>query len=150
MNTPTTSPTMTILLGLNLMLVVCVLWFSGAPTKQFVLTPFYQVVPKGSVWTVEELSEIQAEMPSALEARDMHKAYARLGSTLSIDDVLRGIDALEHSQFPLTQTQHRSLQTTIAELTSDHQEMQKVTDDLGKKSRKGVEQDADTWQVLQH
>ena len=84
---------------------------------------------KGSVWTTEELSELQSKMPNALEARDMHKAYARLSSTLSIDDVLRGIDALEQSQCPLTQTQHRSLQTTIAELTSDHQEMQKVQRD---------------------
>ena len=72
------------------------------------------------------MAEIQAEMPNALEARDMHKAYARLGSTLSIDDVLRGIDALEQSQSPLTQAQERSLKTAISELTSDHQEMQKI------------------------
>ena len=147
MNTTTISPTIRILIGLNLMLAVCVLWFSGAPTKQFVLTPFYQVVPKGSVWTVEELSEIQAEMPSALEARDMHKAYARLGSTLSIDDVLRGIDALEHSQFPLTQAQHHSLQTAISELTSDHQEMQKTQRELIRLENQLVQQ-TKSWGVM--
>ena len=54
MNTTTINPTMTILLGLNVVVGVCVLWLSDVPTKQFVLTPFYQVVPKGSVWTVEE------------------------------------------------------------------------------------------------
>ena len=147
MNTPTTSPTMTILLGLNIVLAVCVLWLSGAPTKQFVLTPFYQVVPKGSVWTTEELAEIQSEMPNALEARDMHKAYARLGSTLSIDDVLRGIDALEQSQFPLTETQHRSLQTAIAELTSDHQEMQKIQRELIRLENQLVQQ-TQSWGVM--
>ena len=86
MNTNTSNPTTVALLGLNVLLAICVFWFSESRAKQFVLTPFYQVVPRDSVWTTEELATIQAEMPSALEARDMHKAYARLGSTLSIDD----------------------------------------------------------------
>ena len=147
MNTPTTSPTMMVLLGFNIVLAVCVLWLSGVPTKQFVLTPFYQVVPKGSVWTTEELTEIQSEMPNALEARDMHKAYARLGSTLSIDDVLRGIDALEQSKFPLTQPQRTQIQTAIAELTSDHQEMQKIQRELIRLENQLVQQ-TKSWGVM--
>ena len=147
MHTTTVNLTITILIGLNLMFAVCVLWFSGIPTKQFVLTPFYQVVPKGSVWTVEELSEIQAEMPSALEARDMHKAYGRLGSTLSIDDVLRGIDALEHSQFPLTQAQHHSLQKMISDVQSDHQQMRQVQGELIRLENRLVDQ-TKSWGVM--
>ena len=76
----------------------------------------------------------------------MHKAYARLGSTLSIDDVLRGIDALEQSQSPLTQAQQRSLQTAISELTSDHQEMQKIQRELIRLENQLVQQ-TKSWGV---
>ena len=147
MNTTTINPTMVTLLGLNVLLAMCILWFSGASTKQFVLTPFYQVVPKGSVWTTEELSEIQAEMPNALEARDMHKAYARLGSTLSIDDVLRGVDALDNSTVPLTQTQRMHIQETVGGLQADHQEMIKVQHELIRLENQLVQQ-ARTWGVV--
>ena len=147
MNTTTINPTMMILLGLNVVSAVCVLWFSGTPTKQFVLTPFYQVVPKDSVWTIEELSEIQAEMPIALEARDMHKAYARLGSTLSIDDVLRGIDAIETSTVPLSPPQRTHIQAAISDVQSDHQQMRQVQGELIRLENRLVQQTRD-WGVM--
>ena len=147
MNTNTGNPTTVVLLGLNVFLAMFVFWFSERPTQQFVLTPFYQVVPKGSVWTTEELSKIQAEMPSALEARDMHKAYARLGSTLSIDDVLKGIDGLEASGVPLTEAQHAEIQEAISNLQADHQKMRQVQRELIQLENRLVQQTR-TWGVL--
>ena len=147
MNTNTGNPTTVVLLGLNVLLAICVFWFSESRAKQFVLTPFYQVVPKGSVWTSEELAKIQAEMPSALEARDMHKAYARLGSTLSIDDVLKGIDGLEDSAVPLTETQHAKIQEAISNLQADHQKMRQVQRELIQLENRLVQQTR-TWGVL--
>lgn len=103
---------------------------SEPSTKQFVLTPLYQVVPKGSTWTTEELAEIKAEMPNALEARDMQKAYARLGSTLTVDDVLKGIDALSDSSVPLSPEQQDHVKSKIAELRVDHTNMVEVQREL--------------------
>ena len=147
MNTNTRNPATVALLGLNLLLAICVFWFSERPTHHFVFTPFYQVVPRGSVWTAEELAKIQAEMPSELEARDMHKAYARLGSTLSIDDVLKGIDGLEDSPVPLTEVQHAQIQETIANLQADHQKIRQVQRQLIQLENRLVEQTQD-WGVL--
>ena len=147
MNTNISNPTTVALLGLNVLLAMCVYWFSESPTQHFVLTPFYQVVPRGSVWTTEELAMIQAEMPSALEARDMHKAYARLGSTLSIDDVLKGIDGLEGSTVPLTEVQHAQIQEAIANLQADHQKMRQVQRELIQLENRLVKQTRD-WGVL--
>ena len=148
MNTTTINSTTLTLLGLNVLLAMSILWLSDGPTKQFVLTPFYQVVPKGSVWTAEELADIQAQMPNALEARDMHKAYARLGSTLSVDDVLKGIDALEGSTVPLNQNQRRQIQATVEDLKTDHQEMLKVQRELIQLENQLVQQTKD-WGVMQ-
>ena len=147
MNTATINSTTLTLIGLNVLLAVSILWLGAGPTKQFVLTPFYQVVPKGSVWTAEELADIQAQMPNALEARDMHKAYARLGSTLSVDDVLKGIDALESSTVPLTQKQRMQIQVTVEGLKADHQEMLKVQRELIRLENTLLQQTKD-WGVM--
>ncbi len=147
MNINARNPATVALLGLNVLLAMYVFWLSERPTQHFVLTPFYQVVPRGSVWTAEELAKIQAEMPSALEARDMHKAYARLGSTLSIDDVLKGIDGLEDSAVPLTETQHAKIQEAISNLQADHQKMRQVQRELIQLENRLVQQTR-TWGVL--
>ena len=147
MNTNTGNPTTVVLLGLNVLLAMCVFWFSERQTQHFVLTPFYQVVPKGSVWTIDELAKVQAEMPSALEARDMHKAYARLGSTLSIDDVLKGVDGLEDSTVRLTEVQHAQIQEAISNLQTDHQKMRQVQRELIQLESRLVQQTRD-WGVL--
>lgn len=117
------------------------------PAQQFVLTPFYQVVPKGSVWTAEELAELKADMPTALEARDMGNAYARLGSTLSVDDVLKGIDALEKSDVPLDSAQLEMVQSKVQQLKTDHREMIQVQQELVRLENRLVGQ-TKAWGVL--
>ena len=118
------------LVGMNLMLAIVLAILTERQSKRFVLTPIYQVVPKGSVWTAQELAEINAEMPNALEARDMQKAYASLGSTLTVDDVIKGVDALSSSAYPLSQKQEQDIRDQIGALRGRHQEMLQVQREL--------------------
>ena len=130
MNNFTIPKGLAILLGVNLILAIVLAILTERQSKRFVLTPIYQVVPKGSVWTAEELVEIKAEMPNALEARDMQKAYSSLGSTLTVDDVIKGVDALSTSDYPLTKGQEQDIQTEIAAMRGHHQEMLQVQREL--------------------
>ena len=131
----------------NFVLAVSIATLSKPSTTQFVLTPLYQVVPKGSVWTTEELAEIKAEMPNALEARDMQKAYARLGSTLTVDDVIKGIDALSDTPIYLSPDQQAHIKTQIAELKDDHKTMIEVQRELIRLEHRLVQQSA-SWGVV--
>jgi len=130
MNNFTIPKGIVILIGVNLLLAIVIAILTDRQSKRFVLTPIYQVVPKGSVWTPEELAKINAEMPNALEARDMQNAYASLGSTLTVDDVIKGIDSLSSSSYPLTKRQEQDVRTQIAGLRGSHQEMVQIQREL--------------------
>jgi len=132
---------------INSVLAVWIATVSKPSNTQFVLTPLYQVVPKGSVWTTEELAEIKAEMPNALEARDMQKAYARLGSTLTVDDVIKGIDALSDTPISLSSDQQAHIKTQIEELKDDHKNMIEVQRELIRLEHRLVQQST-SWGVV--
>lgn len=132
----------------NSVLAVWIATASEPSTTQYVLTPLYQVVPQGSVWTTEELADIKAEMPNALEARDMQKAYARLGSTLTVDDVIKGIDALSDTSISLSPDQQASIKTQIEELKDDHKAMIEVQRELIRLEHRLVQQST-SWGVMQ-
>lgn len=135
------------LMGVNLVLAIVIAMNAKKESKRFVLTPIYQVVPKGSVWTAEELSAMNAEMPNALEARDMHKAYASLGSTLTVDDVIKGVDALSTSSYPLTTAQQQVIKTQIGLLRNDHKEMVQAQEELIRLENRLVKQ-TKAWGVM--
>ena len=135
------------LVGVNLLLTIVIAAIAVKESKRFVLTPIYQVVPKGSVWTTDELTEINAEMPNALEARDMDKAYASLGSTLTVDDVIKGIDALSTSKYPLSQSQEEFVRTEITSLKERHKEMVQIQRELIRLEHHLVEKTKE-WGVL--
>ena len=147
MNNITIPKGIVFLVGVNLVLAIVSAIFAEKQSKRFVLTPIYQVVPKGSVWTVEELAEIKSEMPNALEARDMQKAYASLGSTLTVDDVIKGIDALSRSDYPLTQAQEQGIREKITALEKSHKEMMQVQRELIQLENRLVDQ-TKAWGVV--
>lgn len=120
------------LLGFNVLLACILCWRSAQSSQsvEYVLTPFYQVVPKGSVWSVEEVSALGGELPNALEARDMANGFARLGSTLSVDDVVQGIEGLGESDHPLTPDQQQQIKEKVRSLMSDHKRMIEVQREL--------------------
>ncbi len=96
----------------------------------YVLTPFLKVVSDDGVWTTNEVEQLQTKLPRALEARDMASGYSHLGSTLSIDDVLMGIDSLQDSPSPLTKVQHSKISALITSVSSHHREMRAIQREL--------------------
>ena len=61
----------------------------------YVFTPMVDVVPGGAPLTAGEAEALQVDVRRQVDARDMQSAYARLGATLSLDDLLRGVEALD-------------------------------------------------------
>ena len=147
MNNNTIPRGIAVLLGVNLMLAIGIAMLTHSKSTRFVLTPIYQVVPKGSVWTADELADINAEMPNALEARDMQKAYASLGSTLTVDDVIKGIDALSTSDYPLSPKQEETVRTQIRALKESHKEIVRVQRELIRLENRLVAQTTE-WGVM--
>jgi hypothetical protein len=77
---------------------------AGVPTGMtYVFTPFLDVVP-GGVPVSEDEARVLAARGNA-EARDIQQAYARLGSTLSLDDLVRGVEALSDGRTRLSPAQ---------------------------------------------
>ena len=121
------------LLVCNILVMLSMIWvvYHKPPSStQYVLTPFYQTVPEGSTWTAAEVEALGGEMPNALEARDMANGYARLGSTLSVDDVIKGIDGLAGSDYPLSSSQQSEIQQEIQRLIDDRRQIMIVQQDL--------------------
>ena len=121
------------LLACNLLVMLSMIWYvcyHPPSSTQYVLTPFYQTVPEGSTWTVAEVEALGGEMPNALEARDMANGYARLGSTLSVDDVIKGIDGLAQSDYPLSPSQQSEIQQEIQRLIEERRQIMIVQQDL--------------------
>lgn len=98
--------------------------------KTYVLTPFLEVVPEGTEWTPAEMEQLQQHLPNMLEARDMDRGYAHLGSTLNIDDVIQGIDGLEMSDVPLSDAQQAQVHSTVRQFLEEHQQIRTVQHDL--------------------
>lgn len=61
----------------------------------YVLTPMVDVVPGTVRLSEQEGQRLVAAVRDEAEARNMQQAYAMLGSTLSFDDLLRGVAALQ-------------------------------------------------------
>lgn len=98
--------------------------------KTYVLTPFLDVVPEGVEWTPAELEQLQQHLPNMLEARDMARGYAHLGSTLNIDDVIQGIEGLRISEHPLSDTQQQQVRVVVEQFIAEHQQMRTVQHEL--------------------
>ena len=90
----------------------------------YVFTPLVDAVP-GKV-SAEEGAVLQAEAKHAADARDIQRAYARLGSTFSLDDLLRGVEGLSD----LSPEQRARLQAILVAAREDHAEVLRVQQEL--------------------
>lgn len=82
----------------------------------YVFTPLVDVVPGGLPLDAAEASELKAEAKNAVDARDIQKAFARLGSNLSLVDLLRGVETLDD----LTPDQRRRIGDVLTAAKRDH------------------------------
>lgn len=92
----------------------------------YVLTPMVDVVPGGAPLGAVEAEALQKGLRNQVDARDMQTAYARLGSTLSLDDLLRGVEALDAAGVPLDAAQEAALRPVLEGARADHGRIQQV------------------------
>lgn len=96
----------------------------------YVLTPLVDVVPGGAPLGAVEAQQLTADLRRTPEARDMQLAYARLGSTLSLDDLLRGVEALEAAGEPLAPAQAAAVGGILSQARSDHAEIIRIQQEI--------------------
>jgi hypothetical protein len=84
------------------------------------------VVPRGPPLSPAEASTLQQDLRTQIDARDIQQAYARLGSTMRLDDLVVGIDGLAAAGVPLDEGQHARVASILARAREDHTVMRAV------------------------
>ena len=92
----------------------------------YVMTPMVDVVPGGNPLDREEAQALVADVRHQADARDMQTAYAWLGSTLSLDALLRGVEALDAEGAPLTPAQAARVKAILDGAQADHTRIHEV------------------------
>ena len=96
----------------------------------YVATPLVDVVPGGAPLSQAEATALTADLRHQVDARDMQTAYAWLGSTLNLDDLLRGVASLETSEHPLDAGQRERVRLILDAAKAQHQEILAVQRDI--------------------
>ena len=114
--------------GLLLLVQTGLAWYSASRDRglTYVFTPLVDVVPSALPLDAEESNLLTAETKNKAEARDIQQAYARLGSTFSLDDLLRGVEGLKD----LSPTQQQKIATILENARAQRQEVLQVQQEL--------------------
>ncbi len=96
----------------------------------YVFTPLVDVVPGGVPLSASEATLLAAEARNQVDARDIQRAYARLGSTLSLDDLLRGVASLEGTDAALGVEQRVRVRTILERARADHAAVLAVQEEI--------------------
>ena len=96
----------------------------------YVFTPLVDVVPGGVPLSAGEATPLAAEARNQVDARDIQQAYARLGSTLSLDDLLRGVESLDGTDDALEAGQRVRVRTILDRAKADHAAVLAVQDEI--------------------
>jgi hypothetical protein len=96
----------------------------------YVFTPMVDVVPGGAPLSAGEAARVAEDLRTQVDARDIQQAYARMGSTMSLDDLLRGVENLPAAGVPLDATQTRAVGDVLLRARADHDDMRAVQSEI--------------------
>lgn len=100
---------------------------AGVPAgATYVFTPMVDVVPGGAPLSAGEAARVAEDLRTQVDARDIQQAYARMGSTMSLDDLLRGVEGLPDAGVPLEEAQARAVGDLLRQARADHDAMRSV------------------------
>ncbi len=103
----------------------------GVPAAvTYVFTPMVDVVPSGPPLSSAEASALRQDLRTQIDARDIQQAYARLGSTMRLDDLVVGIDGLAAAGAPLDARQHARVAGVLARAREDHAALRAVQSEI--------------------
>ncbi|MBN1337197.1 MAG: hypothetical protein JXB39_14655 [Deltaproteobacteria bacterium] len=91
----------------------------------YVFTPLLEVVPGGTPLGAIEAEALMTDARHQVDARDVQRAYGRLGSTLSLDELLRGVETLD-AQGRLSGAQRERIRAVLDGAAADHARMIEV------------------------
>ncbi len=100
------------------------------PLVTYVLSPVVDVVPPGSPLDVQESQALMSSLRTPEDAKDVQDAFATLGSTLSLHDLLRGVEALEGTETPLTSVQTEEIGGILAQARDQHKALREVQEEI--------------------
>lgn len=89
----------------------------------YVFTPLVDVQPESALLTEDDALRIREDLRHQIDARDMQQAYARLGSTLSLDDLAEGVAALDEAGQPLDARQRHRITKILEEARAGHHDL---------------------------
>lgn len=92
----------------------------------YVFTPLVDVQPDSAILTEGEALQIREDLRHQVEARDIQQAYARLGSTMSVDDLVEGVAALDEAGLALDAGQRQRITRILDEAHQGHEDLYKV------------------------
>ena len=92
----------------------------------YVFTPLVEVVPGGVPLDGVEAEALLADTRHRVDQREIQKAYGRLGSTLDLDTLLRGVEGLDAAGRPLTDAQRRRIGEVLEAASADHARLVEV------------------------
>ena len=99
-------------------------WATWARTRgtgvTYVFTPLVDVIPGGTPLGAVEAEALAADVRHQVDAREVQRAYGRMGSTLSLDELLRGIQALDAAGHPLSEAQRSRIGRILDAAAADH------------------------------
>ncbi len=89
------------------------------PATTYVFTPLVDVWPEGPSLSAAEGQKLGVELRHGIDAREISQAYARMGSTLSLAELLEGVRALE-AEGRLEAEQRAELSEVLLRAQADH------------------------------
>jgi hypothetical protein len=109
-------------------------WVSWGEARRgsvtYVFTPMLDVEPAGAPLSAEEAARLQKDLPNGLVRSDVSGAFSLLGSTLSLDDLLRGVETLELAGKPLDAAQSARIGAILESAKDDHAAILQVQSDV--------------------
>ncbi|MCB9742388.1 MAG: hypothetical protein H6741_06245 [Alphaproteobacteria bacterium] len=121
------------LLGLALLNLGLGAWSLSRARAQhttYVFTPLVDVIPGSSALSEDEALRVREDLRTQVDARDMQKAYAFLGSTLSLDDLAEGVSSLERSEHPLDAGQRARITEVLQAGRQRHEALWRTQDEI--------------------
>jgi hypothetical protein len=101
-----------------------------ASSVTYVFTPILDVEPAGAPLSADEAARLDSDLPHGMDRSDVSGAFALLGSTLSLDDLLHGVEKLEAAGKPLDAHQSKRIGSTLAGARDDYRSMIEVQSDI--------------------
>ncbi len=120
------TPVLAVLAVVQLVLSAAVLRAGVPAGVTYVFTPMVDVVPGGTPLSAGEAAAVANDLRTQVDARDIQQAYARMGSTMSLDDLLRGVESLPAAGVPLDAGQAQAVGDILRQARADHDAMRAV------------------------